>query len=94
MELLWLGSLQLQNYELCAQHQALQNLRLVFGNADRRRGMAPIFLAGITMAYGLQEGDEPGWRPCAERRVWLKTKVKGEGMGKEKRLGRDRHRLC
>ena len=42
----------------------------------------------FTMAYGLQEGPQQSWNTKAERRNWLRKRVKGRERRKEKRLCR------
>ena len=55
---------------------------------SRWPGMVMIFMVLITMAYGLQEEPQQGWKTKAERRDWLKKRVKGIEKRKERRLCR------
>ena len=55
---------------------------------SRWPGMVMIFMFLITAAYRLQEDPQQGWRTKAERRDWLKKRVKGREKRKEKRLCR------
>ena len=55
---------------------------------SRWPGMVMIFMVLITMAYGLQEEPQQGWKTKAERRDWLKKRVKGREKRKERRLCR------
>ena len=56
---------------------------------SRWPGMVMIFTALITMAYGFQEEDpQQGWRTKAERRDWLKKRVREREMRRERKLRR------
>ena len=55
---------------------------------SRWPGMVMIFMVLITMAYGLQEEPQQGWKTKAGRRDWLKKRVKGREKRKERRLCR------
>ena len=53
---------------------------------SRWPGMVMIFTALITMAYGFQEEDpQQGWRTKAERRDWLKKRVREREMRRERK---------